>query len=75
MIALQALVSGLIGFGLGIGAVTFFGTFIQDLRFAFEINNQIILASGAAIVTVSLLAALLSARPVLRLEPATVFRG
>jgi putative ABC transport system permease protein len=75
MIALQALVSGLIGFGLGIGAVTFFGTFIQDSRFAFEINNQIILASGAAIVTVSLLAALLSARPVLRLEPATVFRG
>ena len=75
MIALQALTAGLIGFGLGIGAVTFFGTFIQDSRFAFEINNWIVLASGAAIISVSLIAAVLSARPVLRLEPATVFRA
>ena len=75
MIALQSVTAGLIGFGLGVGAVTFFGTFIQDARFAFEINNWIVIASGAAIVIVSLLSALLSARPVLRLEPSEVFRG
>jgi len=75
MIALQASTAALIGFGLGIGAVTFFGTFIQDSRFAFEVNNWIVLASGAAIIAVSLLAAVISARPVLPLEPATVFRG
>lgn len=75
MIALQAVCAGAIGFGIGVGAVTLFGTAVQDQRFAFEINNWLITADGAAIIGVSLIAALFSARPVMRFEPATVFRG
>jgi putative ABC transport system permease protein len=75
MVALQALTAGALAFGLGVGAVTFFGTVVQDQRFAFEINVWILAASGLAIMAVSLVAAVLSARPVLRLQPASVFRG
>lgn len=75
MIALQALTAAALGFGIGIGAVSFFGANSKSGPIAFELNIWLVAASAAAVAVVSLLAAALSARPVMRLEPATVFRG
>ena len=75
MIALQALTAAMLGFGIGIGAVSFFGSSGNAGPIAFELNLWLVAAGAGAVVTVSLLAAAISARPVMRLEPATVFRG
>jgi putative ABC transport system permease protein len=75
MIALQALTAATLGFGIGVGAVSFFGSSGNSGTIAFELNFWLVGASAAAVVAVSLLAAAISARPVMRLEPATVFRG
>lgn len=75
MIALQALVAAAIGFGLGIGAVSLFGSSSGDSAIAFELNLGLLGASAGAVFVITLLAAVFSARPVMRLEPATVFRG
>lgn len=75
MIALQGLTAAMLGFGIGIGAVSFFGSSGNAGPIAFELNLWLVAAGAGAVVTVSLLAAAISARPVMRLEPATVFRG
>jgi putative ABC transport system permease protein len=75
MIALQATTAATIAFGLGIGAASVFGASSKDSPIAFELNHWLLGASAAAVLMVSLLAAGLSARPVMRLEPAAVFRG
>lgn len=75
MIALQALTAASLGFGIGIGAASFFGSSAQSGPIAFELNLWLVAASAGAVMVVSLVAAAISARPVMRLEPATVFRG
>jgi len=61
MILLQALVVGLIGYGVGIGLTALFW--------------QVMVGTGVAVVVIVILASLLSIRRVLVLEPAVVFRG
>ena len=75
MIALQMVCAGAIGFGIGIGIVTFFGVVVQGKEIAFNLNYWIVGGSGLAILLLSLGAAALSSRPVRRLEPAAVFRA
>lgn len=75
MIALQAFTAAALGFGIGIGAVSFFGSSSKSGPIAFELNLWLVAVSAAAVILVSFLAAAISARPVMRLEPATVFRG
>lgn len=75
MIGLQALTAAAFGFGIGIGAVSLFGSGSKSSPIAFELNLWLVAASAAAVILISLLAAALSARPVIRLEPAAVFRG
>ncbi|SKA30179.1 putative ABC transport system permease protein [Enhydrobacter aerosaccus] len=75
MIALQMLSAGAIGFGVGIGVVTFFGVVVQGNTIAFNLNYWIVGGAAFAILLLSLGTAVLSSRPVRRLEPAAVFRG
>ncbi len=77
MILTQALIVGLIGYGLGVGLATLFGAFAQRAMplLAFNLPWQVILGTGVAVLLISVLASLLSIRRVLVLEPAAVFQG
>jgi putative ABC transport system permease protein len=77
MILLQAVVVGLLGYGLGIGlAAVFFAltSHITELA-GLHLYWQVMGGSGAAVLLIIVLASLLSIRRVLVLEPAVVFRG
>jgi len=78
MILLQALVVGLIGYGLGVGlSATYFETISQqkvELEGLYMYRQVMLLVAGCVAV-ICVLASLLSARKVLVLEPAVVFRG
>jgi putative ABC transport system permease protein len=75
MVVLQALVVGLIGYGLGIGLAAFMGERSKGTELAFRMPWQIMVASGVAILVICTFAALLSLWKVVRLEPAVVFKG
>jgi putative ABC transport system permease protein len=78
MILLQALVVGLIGYGLGVGlSATYFET-ISRQKVELEglyMYRQVMLLVAGCVAVICVLASLLSARKVLVLEPAIVFRG
>jgi putative ABC transport system permease protein len=78
MILLQALVVGAIGYGLGMGlCATYFET-ISKTKTELEgiyMYQQVATGVGVCVVVIVTLASLVSARKVLVLEPAVVFRG
>jgi putative ABC transport system permease protein len=78
MILLQALVVGVIGYALGLGlTATYFETISRqkvELEGIF-LYRQVALLVAACVAVICLLASTLSARRVLVLEPAIVFRG
>jgi putative ABC transport system permease protein len=74
MILIQALAAGLLGYGLGVGAAAFFGKLVGS-SLAFRLSYPLLGGSALAIVSICIIAALLSMRKVLRLEPAIVFKG
>ena len=75
MIMLQALVVGLLGYGLGIGLAAVFGIWSDGTELAFFTHWTILPITAAAIVLICLLSSILSVRRVFVLEPAVVFRG
>jgi putative ABC transport system permease protein len=75
MIMLQALVVGLLGYGLGIGLAAAFGLWTAGTELAFFTHWTILPITAAAIVLICLLSSVLSVRRVIVLEPAVVFRG
>jgi putative ABC transport system permease protein len=75
MILLQALVVGFIGFGLGAGFTSLFALKGSGGDLSMTLNWQLLLGSGTAVLVIVLLAALLSIRKVMKLEPAIVFKG
>jgi putative ABC transport system permease protein len=75
MILLQALVVGFIGYGLGAGFTSLFALNGSGRDLSMTLNWQLLLGSGAAVLVIVLLAALLSIRKVMKLEPAIVFKG
>lgn len=75
MILLQALVVGFIGFGLGAGFTSLFALKGSNGDLSMTLNWQLLLGSGTAVLVIVLLAALLSIRKVMKLEPAIVFKG
>jgi putative ABC transport system permease protein len=76
MILLQALIVGLIGYGLGVGLAALFGQAVQNTsRLAFFMPWQVLAGTGAAVLLIVLLSSLLSIHRVLVLEPAMVFKG
>jgi putative ABC transport system permease protein len=77
MIALQAVVVGAVGYGIGVGLTAgFFAATSKVTHLAgLGMYPETMLAVGAAILFIVLASGLVSARRVLTLEPAVVFRG
>ena len=75
MILLQAMVVGLLGYGLGVGLAALFGVLTKGGELAFYTYWRILPITGGAIVAICILSSLLSIRRVIVLEPAIVFRG
>jgi putative ABC transport system permease protein len=74
MILLQALVVGLLGYGLGVGLAALFGWRVQGTELAFFTPWHLLPITAGAIVLICVLSSLLSVQRVIRLEPAIVFR-
>jgi len=75
MVLLQALVVGVIGYGLGVGLTAFFGTKVRDAVLAFNFLPEILLFAAAGVFIMIMLSALLGIRQVLKLDPAIVFKS
>jgi putative ABC transport system permease protein len=75
MILLQALVVGLIGYGLGVGLASLFSIVSRGSELAFFLPWQLLFVTAGAVTIIIVLAAVLSLWKVMRLEPAIVFKG
>ncbi len=77
MILLQALVVGVIGYGIGMGLAAIFFESTKHLTHlaGFFLPWQVMAGTGVAVLLIVVFASLLSIRRVLVLEPAVVFRG
>jgi putative ABC transport system permease protein len=75
MIVLQALHVGAIGYGLGVGAASVFGYLFRNTELAFRLPWQLLLGSAVAVLLICCIAASLSLRKVMNLEPAVVFKS
>ncbi len=75
MILLQAILVGLIGYGLGVGLTALFGYAMRNTIMAFKFPWQLLVFSGFGVTLICVFAALISIRKVIKLEPAIVFKG
>jgi putative ABC transport system permease protein len=75
MIFLQSAMAGSIGWGIGVGAAALFGFLFHTTELSFDLPWQLLVASGAAILLISMLSALISIQKVIKLEPAIVFKS
>jgi putative ABC transport system permease protein len=76
MILLQALLVGLVGYGLGVGLATLFGIVTESAdKLAYFMPWQVLLITAASVLVILILSSLFSIRRVLILEPGIVFRG
>jgi putative ABC transport system permease protein len=77
IILLQAVVVGALGYSLGIGVTAIFFESTAHITYleGLHLYGEVMIASGAAVLLIVVLASLLSIRRVLVLEPAVVFRG
>lgn len=75
MISVQVLHVAAIGYGIGVGIASLFGYLFANTELAFRLPWQLLLGSAVAVFIVSLLAAIISLRKVLKLEPAIVFKN
>ena len=75
MLLLQALIVGFIGYGVGLGVVTFLGTNLLRLgKVPFLMLWQVPAIVAAAVLVIVTISALIGIRRIARLEPAIVFR-
>lgn len=75
MIVLQAFVVGFVGYGIGVGVASLFGSNAGRTELAFRLLPQTLLIVAGAIGLICVLSAVISMWKVLRLEPAIVFKG
>lgn len=75
MVALQVLTVALLGIGIGTGGASASGELLRAGGLAFGMVWQIPVFGAAAVLLACFLAALVSIRSVLRLEPAAVFKA
>jgi putative ABC transport system permease protein len=75
MILLQALIVGLLGYGIGVGVGSSFAILSKNSELAFMLVWQTLVVTGVAVTVICILASLLSIQKVIRLEPAIVFKG
>ena len=74
MILLQAFIVGIIGYGLGVGLTSVFGWAMRNTILSFRFPWQLLLFSGGGVMLICLMAAGISIRKVMTLEPAMVFK-
>jgi putative ABC transport system permease protein len=75
MLLLQAVTVGVLGYGMGVGLTGLFGMSAQNAPIAFYLTWQLLVVAGCAIIIICMLAAMLSIRKVISLEPGVVFKG
>jgi putative ABC transport system permease protein len=77
LVLAQAMIVGLIGYGLGIGLTATFFEVTKDAPAlkGFILLWQVVAGSFVAIFVIILLSIIFSLRKVFRLDPAIVFRG
>jgi putative ABC transport system permease protein len=76
MIMLQALLAGFIGYGIGAGICGVFAALtLHSSDLSMQLNWQLLLGSSMAVLLIVVLAALVSVRKVMKLEPSEVFKG
>jgi putative ABC transport system permease protein len=75
MIVLQALLVGVIGYGLGVGLACLFGFVTRKSELAFLLPVWLLFVAGGAVLLICALSSLVSIWKVVRLEPAVVFKG
>jgi len=75
MILLQAVLVGMIGYGLGVGLASSFALVSGNTELAFRLLWQTLVVTGVAITLICALSSLLALWKVMRLEPAIVFKG
>jgi putative ABC transport system permease protein len=75
MVLLQAIMVGVIGYGLGVGGAALMGKATGNTELAFLMPWQLLVLTGGAITVICLLSSSLSMIKVLRLEPGIVFKG
>ncbi len=75
MVLLQAGLVGVLGYGFGSGLAALFGYLAGGSQLAWLLPPWLLAATFLAITLITLFAAALSMRTVIRLEPAVVFRG
>ncbi len=75
MILLQAVMVGVIGYGVGVGAASVFGYFASGTEAAWRVIWQLPLLTAGIVVLICSLSAAICIRKVMNLEPAVVFRS
>lgn len=75
MIVLQALIVGLVGFGLGVGVASFMGYMGRDTEMAWRLLWPQLIVTGVVVTLICMISAVISMIKVIRLEPAVVFRS
>jgi putative ABC transport system permease protein len=75
MIILQAVVVGGIGYGLGVGFASMFGTLSQNTELSFLLPWQLLVITAIAVSAICIFSSLISIRKVIKLEPAIVFKA
>ncbi|MBL8763775.1 MAG: FtsX-like permease family protein [Phycisphaerae bacterium] len=75
MIVTQALVVGLVGWGLGTGAGAMFGYVFRESQLAFRLPIWVLVLSASAVLLITIVSSVLSLWKVMRLEPAIVFKS
>lgn len=75
MVLMQALVVGVVGYGIGVGITALFGQMIGDSELAFSMPPRLLLFSATGITVIVLISALIALRTVIRVDPAVVFRS
>lgn len=74
MILLQALMVGLIGYGIGVGGASMVGYSLRRTEAAFRMLWELLGITGGAVTIICMASAAISLRKVMKLEPAIVFK-
>jgi putative ABC transport system permease protein len=75
MVILQATVVGVVGYGIGVGLTTIFGTLVHDTVLAFLLPPSLLVFAGVGVLLIVILSATLGLRRVINVDPSIVFRG
>lgn len=74
MVLLQAFFIGFVGYGFGVGITTLFGLKVHDSVLAFRLAPSLLLFSFMGVFLIISLAAFISIRKVIKIDPSAVFR-